>query len=130
MNLRVDDTSEIVMRQMLEGETPSSVANKKNNELGPPSAEQQSKGKNVKKKGKDVVDAPLHNVKDPPCKKVAHRTRSVRYVSVAEEAKRKIDSKAKASKSKAANRPRRKKVDLNVAVVTPSSKVLNLNGVG
>ncbi|KMT17552.1 hypothetical protein BVRB_2g036930 [Beta vulgaris subsp. vulgaris] len=61
------------MRQMLEGETPSSMANKKNNELGPPSAEQQSKGKNGKKKGKDVVDVSLHNVKDPPCKKVAHR---------------------------------------------------------
>ncbi|XP_057248124.1 uncharacterized protein LOC125493450 [Beta vulgaris subsp. vulgaris] len=80
--------------------------------------------------GEVAVDAPLHNVKDPPCKKVAHRTRGMRYVSVAEEAKRKIASKSKASKSRAAKRPRRKKVDLNVAVATPRCKELNLNGVG
>ncbi|XP_048492997.1 protein FAR1-RELATED SEQUENCE 1-like [Beta vulgaris subsp. vulgaris] len=43
MNLRVEETSAMVMRRMLEGDldmTPNSVVNKKNNELGPPSVEQ------------------------------------------------------------------------------------------
>ncbi|XP_057252341.1 protein FAR1-RELATED SEQUENCE 6 isoform X1 [Beta vulgaris subsp. vulgaris] len=116
MNLRVEETSAMVMRRMLEGDidmTPNSVVKQKNNEFGPPSVGENGK----KKKGKVAVDAALHNVKDPPCKKVAHRTRGMRYVSVAEEAKRKIASKSKASKSRAAKRPRRK-------------KELNLNGVG